>query len=470
MWPTHWGERHRWGLRGVGDAVEDMAHTIAAKTGVHPAHAVNAAMHAAAEPHDLTVALQRALPHLQRELLRECARHVHPHLVRMHAHAHHPHEHAEWMEERAAEGFPAPADGAPEAEWHEWHGKREAAGLPHAPMPPEPPAHTHLRGPREWHPDYDRRINYERYPTVQQAMGIGAGGPASSGYPGQPGLGEAFANAVQSAGAAVPNLPLENAVNAAANAGAEPFNCARAIERAMPLIQRELARYCAENMSPYIQQMHEQAGIPAAPESPGLPASPVVPPPAPVTVVEFVPSAPPPSWTRGEAEWHAEERRNWDAAHAAHPAAVAAAASNAAHAAAAPHADAKEPAVAAAVKAAATGAAHAASAAPPGTPTSVVTQIAKTGAQTAAAAHGSAADHPAVQAAVAAAAPAAAHAAAPATGTAGVGNPPRHLQVGPPKLPHPGVQPQTECGCLDDSPYLGFVGDEVEEDLLYNIH
>ena len=60
----------------------------------------------------------------------------------------------------------------------------------------------------------------------------------------------------------------------------------------------------------------------------------------------------------------------------------------------------------------------------------------------------------------------------PKTGTAGVGHPPRHLQVGPTKLPHPqGPQPlQSECGCLDDSPYLGFVGDEVEEDLMFNLN
>jgi hypothetical protein len=50
-WPAHFGERHRWSLRGVGDAVQDMASTVAAQTGVHPAHAINAAMHVAAEPH-----------------------------------------------------------------------------------------------------------------------------------------------------------------------------------------------------------------------------------------------------------------------------------------------------------------------------------------------------------------------------------------------------------------------------------
>jgi len=468
-WPPRWGHWHRWGLRGVGDAVQNMAHTIAAKTGVHPAHAVNAAMHAVAEPHDLTQALQRALPHLRRELLIECARHVHPHVVRMHAHARYPREHEEWTGARAAEGLPAPEHDAPESEWREWHGKRASAGLPYAPPPPDLPASTpaHLRERHEWHPNYEREIAYDRYPTVQQVMGIGAGGPATGGNPGQPGLGEVFSNAVQAAGASIPGIPLENAVTTTAYAAAEPFNCTRAIERAMPLIRSELARYCAENMSPYIQQLHAQTGVPvttAAVPTPPVPAPPL-------SVIEFVPSPPPPSWTRGEAEWHTQERQDWDRTHGKATPAVEAAATHAAKEAAAPHADAKKPAVAAAVQAAATGAATAASAAPPGTPTPVVHQIAKEGAQAAADAHGPVADHPAVQAAVVAAAPAAAaaHAAAPHAGTSGVGNPPRNLPVGPPKLPHPGPQPlQSECGCLDDSPYLGFIGDEVEQDLLWN--
>jgi hypothetical protein len=584
-WPAHFGERHRWGLRGVGAAVEDTKKAIALHLGVHPAHATNAAMHAAAEPHDLTVALQRALPHIRRELLQECARHVHPHIARMHAHARYPREHAEWETARAAEGFPAPDQDAPESEWRQWHGKREAAGLPGAPPPPAPPpiappTPVHLRARHEWRPKSDREITYDRYATVQQAMGVGAGGPATSGYPGQPGLGDSFSDATQAAAATIPNMPLESAVNVTAYAATEPFNCARAIERAMPLIRRELARYCADNMSPYIRQLHEQAGVPLPPDASaasGVPAAPNAPslpaPPPPQGADVFVPSPPPPGWTRSESEWHDQEKRDWDshrpaapavtaaatqaaqaaaaphpdaskpavqaavqavADHAAqaassappgtppadvraaatqaaqsavvdnhpavasHPAvqaaiqaaasaataaapaangasaspAVAAAATQAAQAAAAPHADANKPAVAAAVQAAADGAAQAAAAAPPGTPTPVVQQAAKDGAQAAAAAHGSAADHPAVKAAVAAAAPAAANAAAPTAGTAGVGFPPRHLPVGPTKLPHPGgpQPPEADCGCLNDSPFLGFIGDEEEPDLLFNLH
>jgi hypothetical protein len=476
-WPARWGERHRWGLRGVGAAVEDMTHVIAAKTGVHPAHAVNAAMHVAAEPYDLTLALQRALPHLRHELLEECARHVHPHVARMHAHARHPREHGEWMAARAAEGLPAPEHDAPEQEWREWHGRRASAGLPQSPLPPEPPAITpstpvHLRERHEWHPKYAREITYDRYPTVQQVMGIGAGGPATAGNPGQPGLGEAFADAAQSAAATIPDMPLENAVNVTAYAAAEPFDCVRAIERAMPLIRRELASYCAQNMSPYIRQMHEQAGIPLPAAAPGVPA-PVEVAPASTIVVEFVPSPPPPSWTRGEAEWHEQERHDWELAHTAHPAAVAAAATHAAEAAAAPHRDADKPAVQAAVKAVANKAAQAASAAPPGTPVAAVHAAATQAAQAAKADHPAVAEHPAVQAAAKAAATAATATAdhPTATGTAGVGNPPRNLPVGPPRLPHPGPQSQqSECGCLDDSPYLGFIGDEVEEDLMFNLN
>jgi len=478
-WPARWGERHRWGLRGVGAAIEDMHHTILHHTGVHPAHAINATMHAAAEPYDLTLALQRALPHLKRELLQECAHHLHPHVARMHAHARYPREHGEWVDERAAEGFPAPSDDAPEHEWSEWHGKRAAAGLPQAPMPPElppiaPATPAHLRSRHEWRPKYDKEITYERFPTVPQVLGIGAGGPSTAGNPGQPGLGDSFANAAQSAAASVPNMPLENAVNVTAYAAAEPFSCERAIERAMPLIRSELARYCAENMSPHIRQLHEQVGVPLPAATPSAAPVVVTEVPAPSPVIEFVPSPPPPSWTKGEAEWHDEERRNWEHAHAgaAHPAVVVAT-TRAAEAAAAPHPEASKPAVQAAVKTVSDKAAQAASAAPPGTPAAEVHAAATQAAQAGAAEHPAVADHPAVQAAAkaaAAAAPAAAAAAAaPKTGTAGVGFPPRHLQVGPTKLPSPqGPQPvQSECGCLDDSPYLGFVGDEVEEDLLY---
>jgi hypothetical protein len=578
-WPARWGEHHRWGLRGVGDAVQDMTQTIAAQAGVHPAHAVNAAMHAAAEPADLTQALQRSLPHVNRDVLRETARQLHPHVVRMHLHARYPREHGEWEAARASEGIPAPDHDAPEQEWREWHGKRAAAGLPQAPPPPEPPPAStpvHLRSRFEWRPKSDREITYDRYQTVQQAMGIGA--PYASGNPGQPGLGEAFSDAVQTVAATVPDMPLENAVNATAFAAAEPCNLVRAFERAMPQIRRELARQCAMRVGPHIRQIHEQAGVPLPPDAsvappappmPGLPAAPLPPPVADV----FVPSPPPPSWTRSEAEWHVQEKSDWDRGHAgsaspvvvaaatqaaqaaaaphadaskpavqaavkavadhaaqaasaappgtppadvhaaatqaaqtvaadnhpavaSHPAvqaaiqaaataatatapaangaspSVAAAATQAAQSAAAPHADATKPAVAAAVQAAANGAAQAASAAPPGTPTAVVQQAAKDGAQAAAAAHGAAADHPAVQAAVKAAAPAAANAAAPTTGTSGVGRPPRHLQVGPTKLPNPeGPQPpEADCGCLNDSPYLGFVGDEEESDLLFNLN
>ena len=35
-----------------------------------------------------------------------------------------------------------------------------------------------------------------------------------------------------------------------------------------------------------------------------------------------------------------------------------------------------------------------------------------------------------------------------------------------PKVP----KHESECGCLDDSPYLGFIGDDVEEDLLFNLN
>jgi hypothetical protein len=475
-WPAHFGERHRWGLRGVGEAVEDMTHTIAAQTGVHPAHAVNAAMHAAAEPHDLTQALERALPHVNRTVLHETARHLHPHVARMHAHARHPREHGEWMNARASEGFPAPEHDAPESEWSDWHSKRADAGLPQAPHPPEPPHETpaHLRSQREWHPSYNRKIVSDRYATVPQVLGIGAGGPASSGYPGQPGLGEAFSDAVQTVAATVPGMPLENAVNATAFAAAEPCDLVRAFERAMPQIRRALAQECASAAGPHINRIIEQTGVPL-PTDAGAPAPlPPVPSASELPAIEFAPSPPPPSWSRSAAEWHEQEKHDWENAHsgAAHPAAVVAAATHAAEAAAAPHADANHPAVAAAVHAVADGAAQAASAAPPGTPPHVVAQAAKEGAKAAAAAHGAAADHPAVKAAVAAAAPAAANAAAtPATGTAGVGHPPRNLPVGPPKLPHPGPQPvESECGCLDDSPYLGFVGDEVEEDLMFNIN
>jgi len=550
-----------------------MAATIADKAGVHPAHAVNAAMHAAAEPHDLTQALERALPHVNRRVLHETARHLHPHVVRMHHHARHPREHAEWMAARAAEGFPAPEHDAPEHEWSEWHGKREAAGLSPAPHPPEPPPPTtpvHLRNRFEWRPKSGREITYDRYPTVQQVMGVGSGGPATGGNPGQPGLGEAFSDAVQSVAATVPDMPLENAVNMTAYAATEPCNLVRAFERAMPAIKRALARQCAMQSGPHINRMIEETGIPLPPDAVlPPPATSIVPgslppPPPPVPVVEFVPSPPPPSWSRSEAEWHDQERRDWDRMHGAHPviaaakqaaeaaaaphpdaskpavqaavravadkaaqAAVAAppgtdvhaaatqaaktvaatdhpavaehpavkaavqaaataatsaaagspdagpvtaAATQAAHAAAAPHADANKPAVAAAVQAAADGAAQAAASAPPGTPPQVVHQAAKEGAQAAAAAHGAAADHPAVKAAVAAAAPAAANAAAPANaGMAGVGNPPRHLQIGPTKLPKPeGPQSlEKECGCLSDSPFLAFLGDEEEQDQLF---
>jgi hypothetical protein len=579
-WPARWGEHHRWGLRGVGDAVQDMTATIAAQTGVHPAHAVNAAMHAAAEPADLTQALQRALPHVNRDVLRETARHLHPHVVRMHLHSRYPREHGEWESERAGEGFPAPDHDAPEQEWREWHGKRAAAGLPQAPPPPEPPPLTpatpvHLRTRFEWQPKSGREITSDRYPTTQQVLGIGA--PYASGNPGQPGLGEAFSDAVQTVAATVPDMPLENAVNATAFAAAEPCNLVRAFERAMPQIRRELARQCAVRVDPYIRTIHDQTGVPlpAAPgapaaPAPGLPAAPPAVPGAPLSLAPlFKPSPPPPSWTRSEAEWHVQEKSDWDRSHASpvvvaaatqaaqaaaaphpdadhpavqaavqavadhaaqvatsappgtppadvhaaatqaaqsvaaddhpavanHPAvqaaiqaaataataaapaanaaapapAVTAAATQAAQSAAAPHADANKPAVAAAVQAAANGAAQAAAAAPPGTPTAVVQQAAKDGAQAAAAAHGAAADHPAVQAAVKAAAPAAANAAAPAAGTSGVGFPPRNLQIGPTKLPKPqGPQPpESDCGCLNDSPYLGFVGEEEETDLLY---
>jgi hypothetical protein len=471
-WPPHFREHHRWGLRGVGDAVQDMAQTIEDKTGVHPAHAVNAAMHAAAEPHDLTQALERALPHVDRRVLHETARHLHPHLMRMHAHARYPREHGEWEAERAADGFPPPEHDAPEGEWREWHGKRAAAGLSPAPHPPMPPAAStpvHMRERHEWQPKSGREITFDRYPTTQQALGIGAGGPATGGNPGQPGLGGAFADAAQSVAASVPGMPLENAVNVTALVAAEPCNLVRAFERAMPSIKRELARQCAANVGPYINRMIEQTGVPLPPDALVPAALPAMP------VVDFVPSPPPPSWSLTEAEWHEQERRDWERRRAGGaPVAVTAAATQAAQAAAAPHADATKPAVAAAVQAAADGAAHAAAAAPPGTPTQVVQQAAKDGAKAAAAQHGAAADHPAVAAAVAAAAPAAANAAAvtPHAGTAGVGNPPKHLQVGPPKLPKPeGPQPlNKECGCLDDSPFLGFVGDEEEKDLLFNLH
>ena len=488
-WPAHFGEHHRWGLRGVGEAVEDMTHTIATHAGVHPAHAVNAAMHAAAEPHDLTQALERALPHVNRTVLHETARHLHPHVARMHEHARHPRRHGEWLNARASEGFPAPEHDAPEHEWREWHGRRAAAGLPQAPMPPAPPelappTPAHLRSRREWHPMYDRKIQNDRFPTVQQVLGIGAGGPASSGYPGQPGLGEAFSDAVQTVAATVPNIPLENAVNATAYATAEPCDLVRAFERAMPQIRRALAQECASAVSPHIDAIIAQTGIPLPAAAPAVapvvvetvPALPSTP-----AVVEYVPSPPPPSWTKSEAEWHEEDRRNWEHARAGstHPAAVAAAATHAAEAAAAPHPDAKAPAVQAAVKAVADHAAQAASAAPPGTPAPEVHAAATHAAQAVAAdSHPAVAEHPAVQAAVKAAATAATvtadHPVAvpPKTGTAGVGHPPRHLQVGPTKLPHPqGPQPlQSECGCLDDSPYLGFVGDEVEEDLMFNLN
>jgi chemotaxis protein histidine kinase CheA len=483
-WPAHFGERHRWGLRGVGDAVQDVAQTIAAQTGVHPAHAVNAAMHVAGEPHDITQALRRALPHIRREILAECARHVHPHVVRMHGHARHPREHAEWEGERAAEGFPPPAHDAPEHEWREWHGKRAAADLPAAPPPPEPPAAAprtpeHLRTRSEWQPKSDRTITFERFATTQQALGIGGpGGPAASGYPGQPGLGclgDAFADAAQSAAATIPDMPLENAVNVAAHAATEPFSCDRAIERAMPFVRRELTRACAENMTPYIRQL---TGIPLPPEAaappPPPPGAPELPAPPAPPVIEFVPSPPPPSWTRSEAEWHDEERRNWDRTHGGH--AVVAAATHAAEAAAAPHPDAQKPAVQAAVHAIADKAAQAASAAPPGTPPAEVHAAAHEAAKVEAAEHPAVAAHPAVKAAVAAAPPAAAHAvaaqAAPVAGVHGVGNPPRNLPVGPPKIGKSGPrvpQHESECGCLDDSPYLGFVGDEVEEDQLFTL-
>ena len=480
-WPANWGDRSRYCLTGVGEAVENIAATIRDKARVHPAHAINATMHVAAEPHDLVLALRRALPHLRHELLLECARHVHPHVVRMHAHARHPGEHAEWMHARSAEGHPAPEHDAPEHEWQEWHGKRAAAGLPASPPPPEPPPEAptpvHLWERHDWHPKSDRGITFERYPTTQQALGIGAGGPATSGYPGQPGLGEAFANAVQSVAASIPEIPLENAVDTTAHAAAEPFHCERAIERALPLIRRELVSYCASQLSPHIRQLHEQAGVPIAPpEVVASPSAPVaVVPGAPV--VEFVPSPPPPSWTRSEAEWHEEERRNWEHTHSGHPAVVAAA-THAAEAAAAPHADANKPAVQAAVKAVADHAAQAASAAPPGTPAPAVHAAATQAAKAVAAdAHPAVADHPAVQAAIKAGAtaataatehPAAAVTAPPKTG---VGLPPRHLQVGPPQLPHPqGVQQPESCGCLEDSPFLGFIGDEVEADLLFNMN
>ena len=481
-WPAHFGERHLWGLRGVGDAVQDIAHTIEAQTGVHPAHAVNAAMHVAGEPHDITQALQRALPHIRREILVECGRHVHPHVARMHDHARHPREHAEWMNERAAEGIPAPEHDAPEQEWREWHGKRAAAGLPPAPHPPVPPATAprtpaHLRSRHEWQPKSDREIAYERFPTTQQALGIGGpGGPAASGYPGQPGLGEAFADAAQSAAASVPDMPLENAVNVAAHAATEPFDCAGAIERAMPYVRHELTRACAENMGPYIRQM---TGIPLPPDESGPPAPPVVVAPdmpaipAP-PVIEFVPSPPPPSWGRTEAEWHEEERRNWDRVHGSHV--VAAITKQAAEAAAAPHPDAQKPAVQAAVKAVASAASHAASAAPPGTPPAEVHAAAHEAAKVEAAEHPAVAGHPAVKAAVAAAPPAAAHAVAAQVapvGTSGLGNPPRNLPVGPPKIGKNGPhvpKHESECGCLDDNPYLGFIGDEEQPDLLSNLN
>jgi hypothetical protein len=482
-WPAHFGERHRWGLRGVGAAIEDMHHTIMHRTGVHPAHAFNAAMHAAAEPVDLTLALQRALPHLRHELLQECARHLHPHVARMHEHARHPHEHAQWTHARAAEGFPAPEHDAPEHEWREWHHKRASAGLPGAPPPPEAPSIApatpeHLRSHHEGHPKYDRKINNDRFPTVPQVLGIGAGGPASSGYPGQPGLGEVFSDAVQTVAASVPGVPLENAVNTTAYAAAEPFNCTRAIERAMPLIRRELASYCASNVSPYIHQLHEQTGVPMpSPEGAPAPATEAALAPAPAvdTVVAFVPSSPPPGWTRTEAEWHEEEKKNWEQSHGnAHPAVVAAT-KQAAETAAAPHPDADKPAVQAAVKAVAEHAAQAASATAPGTPAPEVHAAATQAAKAVAAdSHPDVADHPAVKAAVKAAATTATAATATpaAPPAAGVSSPPRHLQVGPTRLPHPqGPQPiSSECGCLDDSPYLGFVGDEVEEDLMHNMN
>ena len=456
-WPHGWGERHRWGLRGVGAAVEDMAHTIATATNVHPAHAVNAAMHAAAEPHDLTLALRRALPHVPHEILSECSRQLHPHVVRMHGHARHPREHAEWLHHRAAEGIPAPEHGAPEHEWRQWHGRRAAAGLPMAPPPPEPPpieepsagGGDRYNERSHWAPDFDKSIRYDRHPTVTQVLGIGYP------YPGQPGLGEAFADTAQAVGANVPNVPLENAVNVAAQAATEPRNLERAIERAMPHLHREAAHSLARCVRIHVRRLHEHGGVPMPAEA----AAPPIPAAASVAVIEFVPSHPPPGWSKSEAEWHEQERHDWDRAHTG--GAVVAAANHAAQAAAAPHPDANKPDVKAAVHAAAAGAAHAANAAPPGTPAPAVAAAAKEGAKAAVAGH-AAAGHPAVQAAVAAAGPAAATAAAPAGGVAGLGFPPHYKQVGPPGLPVPGPQPlESDCGCGVGlgNPFIGFLDD-----------
>jgi hypothetical protein len=71
---------------GVGAVFDDIAKTVAAAIpGVTPHQAVQAAAHVTAEPFNLVAALARALPHIQTEILHECARHVHPHAARMHA-------------------------------------------------------------------------------------------------------------------------------------------------------------------------------------------------------------------------------------------------------------------------------------------------------------------------------------------------------------------------------------------------
>jgi len=70
---------------GVGDIFSDMTRTVqSVLPGLAPQQAMQAASSAMSSPQQVTAALQRALPHVPVSALNECARHLHPHVRRLH--------------------------------------------------------------------------------------------------------------------------------------------------------------------------------------------------------------------------------------------------------------------------------------------------------------------------------------------------------------------------------------------------
>jgi hypothetical protein len=73
------------GIAGLGDIFGDITRTVSSfLPGLPIEHAAQAAGAVTAEPHNIFGALQRIFPHVPHHALTECARHLHPHLARMH--------------------------------------------------------------------------------------------------------------------------------------------------------------------------------------------------------------------------------------------------------------------------------------------------------------------------------------------------------------------------------------------------